>query len=144
MNLVTLLGAIGLMILTLFSGGQREAPFSFDKSSTHYKEKVTTQNRGVVEGIKYYVPQKFKQNYASTREQLRRVEVSVTEQYKTKLRFECHDLRQRQQARVAQAKRRRRAMDSEAYDQLIRDMEHTSLPPCDELVDKFSSFSTYN
>lgn len=30
------------------------------------------------------------------------MEVSVTEQYKTKLRFECHDLRQRQQARVAQ------------------------------------------
>lgn len=31
------------------------------------------------------------------------VEVSVSEQYKTKLRFECNDLRQRQQARVAQA-----------------------------------------
>lgn len=33
----------------------------------------------------------------------RQVEISVTEQYKTKLRFECHDKRQRQQARVAQA-----------------------------------------
>lgn len=35
-------------------------------------------------------------------------------------------------------------MDSEAYDQLIRDMENTPLQPCDELVAKFSAFSTYN
>lgn len=33
----------------------------------------------------------------------RQVEVSVTEQYKTKLRFECHEMQQRQQAKVAQA-----------------------------------------
>lgn len=35
-------------------------------------------------------------------------------------------------------------MASEAFDQLIRDMENTSLPPCDELTDKFSAFSAYN
>eukprot|EP00903_Cladosiphon_okamuranus_P009199 g8785.t1 len=143
MNLLTLAGFIALMFFTLFGGGQQEAPFSFERTSTHYTEKVTTQKRGVVEGIKYFVAPKFKQNYASNREQLRRVEVSVTEQYKTKLRYECHDMRQRKEARLAQAKRRRRAMDSEAYDQLIRDMENVPLKPCDELVDKFSSFSTY-
>lgn len=47
--------------------------YSFERTATHYTEKVTTQKRGVVDGIKYYVPQKFKQNYASNREQLRRV-----------------------------------------------------------------------
>lgn len=29
-------------------------------------------------------------------------------------------------------------MDSEAYDQLIHDMENTPLQPCEELVAKFS------
>lgn len=50
---------------------------SFERTTTHYTEKVTTQQRGVVEGVKYYVAPKFKQNYASTREQLRRVSGAV-------------------------------------------------------------------
>lgn len=43
-----------------------------------------------------------------------------------------------------QAKRRRQAMGSEAYNQLIRDMENTTLQPCEELVAKYSAFSAYN
>lgn len=43
-----------------------------------------------------------------------------------------------------QAKRRRQAMGSEAYNQLIRDMENTTLQPCEELAAKYSAFSAYN
>eukprot|EP00752_Nemacystus_decipiens_P009575 g8555.t1 len=144
MNLVSLLGVIALMFFTLFGGGQPEAAFSFERTSTHYTEKVTRPNRGVVEGIRYFVAPKFKQNYAYNREQLRKVEAKVTESYKSKLRYECHDMRQRQQQKVAQAKRRRRSMEtSESYDRMITDMETANLEPCDELVAKFSAFSTY-
>lgn len=43
-----------------------------------------------------------------------------------------------------QAKRRRRAIGNEAYDQLVRDMETNPLKPCDELLAKFGIVSTYN
>ncbi|CAN0384858.1 unnamed protein product [Ectocarpus sp. 8 AP-2014] len=149
MNLLPLLGAIVLMFLTLFGGEQQEAAFSLEKTSAYKIPKTTTQEKGVVGGIDYFVAPKFRQKYATNGERLRRVEVAVTEQHRTRLRFECNYLRQKNQARVAQAsiqlaKRKRRTMGSEAYDQLILEMETTPLPACEELAVKFSSHSTYN
>ncbi|CAM9340257.1 unnamed protein product [Ectocarpus sp. 12 AP-2014] len=144
MNFLPLLGAIVLMFLTLFGGEQQEAAFSLEKTSAYKVPKITTQEKGVVGGIDYFVAPKFRQKYATNAERLRRVEVAVTEQHRTRLRFECNYLRQKNQARVAQAKRKRRTMDSEAYDQLILEMETTPLPACEELAVKFSSHSTYN
>lgn len=43
-----------------------------------------------------------------------------------------------------QAKKLRRHVDSEAYNQLVHEAETMPLPACEELVDKFSSFSHYN
>ncbi|CAN0134318.1 unnamed protein product [Ectocarpus sp. 12 AP-2014] len=149
MNFLPLLGAIVLMFLTLFGGEQQEAAFSLERTSAYKIPKTTTQEKGVVGGIDYFVAPKFRQKYATNAERLRRVEVAVTEQHRTRLRFECNYLRQKNQARVAQAsiqlaKRKRRTMDSEAYDQLILEMETTPLPACEELAVKFSSHSTYN
>ncbi|CBN79139.1 Heat shock protein 40 like protein [Ectocarpus siliculosus] len=114
MNLLPLLGAIVLMFLTLFGGEQQEAAFSLERTSAYKVPKTTTQEKGVVGGIDYFVAPKFRQKYATNAERLRR------------------------------AKRKRRTMDSEAYDQLILEMETTPLPACEELAVKFSSHSTYN
>ncbi|CAM9389295.1 unnamed protein product [Scytosiphon promiscuus] len=140
MNVMTLLGVIALMFFTLFGGGPQEAAFSLENSGKFATERVTSRKAGVVEGIKYFVPPKFRRTYAGDPEQLRRVEASVTKHYKEKLRAECSDMRQRQRWRVSNAKRRRSKKDGEAYDQLILEMENTLLPPCEELAEKFNSF----
>lgn len=43
-----------------------------------------------------------------------------------------------------QAKRRRGIVSSEAYDQLVRELETMLLPACEELATKFHSYSAYN
>lgn len=48
-------------------------PSSLQKTPKYNTEKVTVLKRGVVDGIRYYVGPKFRQQYASNRDQLRKV-----------------------------------------------------------------------
>eukprot|EP00904_Undaria_pinnatifida_P012543 jgi/Undpi1/8419/HiC_scaffold_25.g10887.m1 len=114
MNLLTLAPFIIFMLFSLFGGGNRDPVFSFTKSVKFDTPKSTTRARGVVEGINYFVAPKFRQQYASNREQLRK------------------------------AKRRKRMLSSEAFDQMIRELETMPLPACEELATKFNSYSRYN
>ncbi|CAM9814223.1 unnamed protein product [Pylaiella littoralis] len=169
MNLVSILGAGFLMLFTLFGSGPEEAPFSLERRPPFMRQMATSRQRGVVEGVPYFVPENFKRTYMRSPEKLRRVEVLVTEDYKAKLNAECMLMRRKREAKITEKKhwRRKRVQeaedklirDSEAYDQhlrdiesfdqLIRETEEMPLPPCQELLDKFSAakfngYSRYN
>ncbi|CAN0362116.1 unnamed protein product, partial [Discosporangium mesarthrocarpum] len=103
----------------------------------------TTVQRGVVNGITYYVSPKFNNRYGGDRNQMRQIEKMVTAEYKDVLRHDCNRARQRKQFAIDQAKRRRRTMSPESAEQMFREAEATPTTACDELINKFGAFSGY-